>query len=52
VLNTIREITMDLEPMTRDVISGIPEYKFMIDKLKKEGLFDVVWTIIGGVPAH
>lgn len=50
-LNTKREVVMDLEPMTKEVICNIPEYQELLEELRKNDLFDVVWAIIGGVPA-
>jgi hypothetical protein len=50
-LNTKREVVLDLEPMSKEEISCIPEYSKLLEELENQGLFDVVWAVIGGVPA-
>jgi hypothetical protein len=41
---------MDLEPMTQETLESISEFKNVIKKLRKHGLFDVVWAVVGGAP--
>jgi hypothetical protein len=51
-LNTIRDVVLELDPMPEQVIAGISEYHQLLEELKSNGLYDVVWSVIGGVPAH
>jgi hypothetical protein len=37
--------------MTKEVLEDIPEFQYFIKKLRNEKLDDVVYHIVGGVPA-
>jgi hypothetical protein len=51
VLATKRQRVLELEPMPRDTLRSIPEYVDLFDLLHAEGLEDVAWQVLGGVPA-
>ncbi len=34
------------------MLLSIPEYESLFHVLRKEGLEDVAWQVLGGVPAH
>jgi hypothetical protein len=50
-LRTKRQIVLDLGPMPKETMEEIVDFKEVIDRLKKEDLFEVAWAVIGGVPA-
>jgi hypothetical protein len=50
-LSSKREILLNLEPMTQETMGKIGEYSEVIEILKKYDVFDIVWAVIGGVPA-
>ena len=52
VLTTLRQDVLELEPMPRNILRSIPEYESLIHVLHEEGLEDVTWQVLGGVPAH
>jgi predicted Zn-dependent protease with MMP-like domain len=49
---TGREIVIDIERMSRDVLENISEFKDLISFLKKHHLDDGVWEVFGGTPSH
>jgi hypothetical protein len=49
---TLRQDVLELEPMPRNIVLSIPEYESLFHVLRQEGLEDVVWQVLGGVPAH
>lgn len=51
-LATQRQDVLEVEPVPRDTLFSIPEYESLINVLRKEGLEDVAWGVLGGVPAH
>ena len=51
-ISTERELVLELEDMTRDVVMGIPQFKATFNTLDKAGLSDVVWHLVGGNPAR
>jgi hypothetical protein len=52
VLTTLRQDILELGPMPRNILLSIPEYKSLFRVLREEGLEDVTWQVLGGVPAH
>ena len=50
LLTTRRQTAMVVEPMSRDQIESIPEFKSLIDVLKANKLDDPVWNVLGGSP--
>jgi predicted Zn-dependent protease with MMP-like domain len=49
---TNREVVIDIERMSRDVIEKIPEFEDLISFLQKHHLDDGVWEMFGGTPSH
>jgi len=49
---TGREIVMDIDRMSRDIVEKIPEFEDLISFLKKHHLDDGVWEVFGGNPLH
>lgn len=50
-LATLRQDIMHLAPMPRGLILSLPEYAQLITLLRREGLEDAAWAVLGGVPA-
>jgi hypothetical protein len=50
LLTTKRAIVLIVEPMTREQIESIPEFKGFIDFLKAHQLDSPVWKVLGGSP--
>ena len=50
LLATKREIVVVVEPMSKELIDSIPEFKDLIDFLKCHYLDEPVWTVLGGSP--
>ena len=50
LLTTKREMVTDVEPMSKEQIESIPEFKVLIDFLKSHNLDEPVWKMIGGSP--
>jgi len=51
VFKTMREIVLPLEPMERCVLEQMEELAELQVALDEAGLADVVWKVLGGVPA-
>jgi hypothetical protein len=51
LLTTKREMVIVVEPMSREEIESIPEFKGLIDLLKSCNLEGPVWKVLGGSPA-
>jgi hypothetical protein len=51
LLTTTRETVMTVEPMSREQLESIPEFKILIDALKAHKLDNIVWNVIGGSPS-
>ena len=51
LLATKRETVIAVEPMTREQIESIPEFKGLIALLKSHNLDEPVWKVLGGSPA-
>jgi hypothetical protein len=51
LLTTMRQILMEVEPMSRDVLENISSFSGLIKFLKENGLADGVWDVLGGSPA-
>ena len=51
-LYTLRQMVYDVEPMPRSMLERVPELKSLHEALKREGLDDVVWECLGGIPAE
>jgi hypothetical protein len=51
LLATKRERVIAVEPMSKEQIESIPEFKGLIDFLKSRNLNDPVWKVLGGSPA-
>lgn len=49
-LRTHREIMIELEPMSSDMMRQLPEFKDLFKTLKSQGNEEVVLAICGGVP--
>jgi hypothetical protein len=52
VLTTLRQDVLELEPMPRNILLSIHAYESLFCVLREEGLEDVAWQVLGGVPAH
>ena len=52
LLTTLRQHVLELEPMPQNTLRSIPEYHSLFHVLREEGLEDVAWQVLGGVPAH
>ena len=50
LLTTKREMVIVVEPMSREEIESIPEFKGLIDLLKSRNLDEPVWKVVGGSP--
>jgi hypothetical protein len=48
---TLRGEIINVDVMTKKVLEDIPELQYSIEKLRNEKLDDVVYHIVGGVPA-
>jgi hypothetical protein len=51
LIATKRETVIAVEPMTREQIESIPEFKGLIALLKSHNLDEPVWKVLGGSPA-
>jgi hypothetical protein len=51
LLATKRETVFVVEPMSKEHIESIPEFKDLIDFLKSHNLDEPVWKVLGGSPA-
>jgi hypothetical protein len=51
LLATKRETVIAVEPMLKEQIESIPEFKELIDFLKSHNLDEPVWKVLGGSPA-
>jgi len=49
-LRTHREIMIELEPMSSDMMRQLPEFKDLFKTLKSQGNEEIVLAICGGVP--
>ena len=52
LLATKREMVIAIEPMSKEQIESIPEFKELIDFLKSHNLDEPVWKVLGGSPAE
>lgn len=50
-LETLREMVLEVEPMPRATLEALPELAPLLAALRVEGVADVVWDALGGVPA-
>jgi len=50
LLSTKRETVIAVEPMSKELIESIPEFKDLIDFLKSHNLDEPVWKVLGGSP--
>ena len=51
-LATLRQDVIELGPMPRALLFSLPEHAALHVALRTAGLEDVVWAVLGGVPAH
>ena len=51
-LATLRQDAIELGPMPRALLFSLPELAALFGALREAGLEDVVWAVLGGVPAH
>ena len=51
LLASKRETVIAVEPMSKEEVESIPEFKDLIDFLKSHNLDDPVWKVLGGSPA-
>jgi len=51
-LTTLRQDVIELGPMPRALLFSLPEHAALHAALREAGLEDVVWAVLGGVPAH
>eukprot|EP01036_Dinobryon_divergens_P036237 gene36237-47134_t len=51
LIATKRETVIAIEPMSKEHIESIPEFKGLIDFLKSHNLDEPVWKVLGGSPA-
>ncbi|RYY69832.1 hypothetical protein EON63_23255 [archaeon] len=52
LLTTNRQEVLSVEPMPREMIESIPEYYDFVQTLKRLGLDNAVWQLLGGCPAE
>ena len=50
LLATKRETVIAVEPMSKEQIESIPEFKDLVDFLKSHNLDEPVWKVLGGSP--
>ena len=50
LIATKRETVIAIEPMSKEHIESIPEFKGLIDFLKSHNLDEPVWKVLGGSP--
>ena len=50
LIATKRETVIVIEPMSKEQIESIPEFKVLIDFLKSHNLDEPVWKVLGGSP--
>ena len=51
-LSTLRQAVIELGPMPRALLFSLAEHAALFEALRREGLVEVVWAVLGGVPAH
>jgi hypothetical protein len=51
LIATKRETVIAVEPMSKEQIESVPEFKGLIGFLKSRNLDDPVWKVLGGSPA-
>ena len=52
LLNTKRADVIDIKPMTKDMIWGLPQLQEFLSIVNKaDNLADIVWAVLGGIPA-
>ena len=51
LFNTMRQSVLEVEAMNRDMIEKLPQFKKLFAFVEKSHLGDVVWNVLGGVPA-
>jgi hypothetical protein len=51
LLRTNRECVVNVEPMSREQLESIPEFREFVEFLKNHKLDDAVWKVVGGCPA-
>lgn len=51
LLATYRETVINVEPMSKEQIESISEFKVLIEFLKSRNLDNLVWKVLGGSPA-
>ena len=51
LIATKRETVIAVEPMSKEQIESVLEFKGLIDFLKSRNLDDIVWKVLGGSPA-
>jgi hypothetical protein len=51
LLRTKRERVVNVEPMSREQLEAIPEFREFVEFLKNHKLDDAVWKVVGGCPA-
>jgi hypothetical protein len=51
-LATLRQAVIEIGPMPRALLFSLPEHAALHRALREAGLEDVVWAVLGGVPAH
>jgi hypothetical protein len=52
LLRTNRECVVNVEPMSREQLESIPEFREFVEFLKNHKLDDAVWKVVGGCPAE
>ena len=51
-LSTHRQDVLEIAPMPRSLLFSLPEFAELFEALRSEGLGDVAWAVLGGVPVH
>jgi hypothetical protein len=52
LLNTKRASVLDIKPMTKDMIWSLPQLQEFLSIVNKaDNLGDIVWAVLGGIPA-
>jgi hypothetical protein len=52
LLNTKRADILDIKPMTKDMIWSLPQLQEFIEIVKTNNLGEVLWAVLGGIPAN
>ena len=51
LLTTIRQVVVEVRAMSKEMIESIDEFQGIVTRLKKHGLDEATFAVLGGVPA-